>query len=29
VVGLPLFETVNLLAGHGFERARRIAPPTR
>jgi septum formation protein len=29
VVGLPLFETVNLLAGHGFERARRIAPPAR
>jgi septum formation protein len=29
VVGLPLFETVNLLAGHGFERARRLAaaPP--
>ena len=26
VVGLPLFETVNLLAGHGFERARRFAP---
>ena len=25
VVGLPLFETVNLLAGHGFERAR-VAP---
>ena len=29
VVGLPLFETVNLLGGHGFERARRLAPPTR
>jgi septum formation protein len=24
VVGLPLFETVNLLAGHGFARARRL-----
>lgn len=29
VVGLPLFETANLLAGHGFERARRLAPPGR
>ncbi|HEX7967643.1 MAG TPA: nucleoside triphosphate pyrophosphatase [Stellaceae bacterium] len=29
VVGLPLFETVNLLGGHGFERARRLAPPVR
>ena len=29
VVGLPLFETANLLAGHGFERARRIAPTAR
>ncbi len=29
VVGLPLFETVNLLAGHGFERARRLPPPRR
>ena len=29
VVGLPLFETVNLLAGHGFERARRLAQPAR
>jgi nucleoside triphosphate pyrophosphatase len=29
VVGLPLFETVNLLAGHGFERARRLVPPVR
>jgi septum formation protein len=27
VVGLPLFETVNLLAGHSFERARRLVPP--
>jgi len=26
VVGLPLFETVNLLAGHGFARARRLPP---
>ena len=26
VVGLPLFETVNLLAGHGFARARRLLP---
>jgi septum formation protein len=26
VVGLPLFETAQLLAGLGFERARRIAP---
>jgi septum formation protein len=26
VVGLPLFETVNLLAGHGFDRARRLPP---
>ena len=29
VVGLPLFEAVNLLAGHGFERARRLPPGTR
>jgi septum formation protein len=28
VVGLPLFETVNLLAGHGFARARRLPPAT-
>jgi septum formation protein len=27
VVGLPLFETVNLLAGQGFERARRLPHP--
>ena len=27
VVGLPLFETVNLLAGHGFRRAQHIAVP--
>jgi septum formation protein len=26
VVGLPLFETVNLLGGHGFDRARRLPP---
>ena len=26
VVGLPLFETAGLLAGHGFERARRLPP---
>jgi septum formation protein len=26
IVGLPLFETVALLAGLGFERARRLAP---
>jgi septum formation protein len=25
VVGLPLFETVNLLAGHGFVRAQRLS----
>ena len=29
VVGLPLFETVNLLAGHGFERARHLPPAAR
>ena len=29
VVGLPLFETVSLLAGHGFARARHLAPPFR
>jgi nucleoside triphosphate pyrophosphatase len=29
VVGLPLFETVNLLAGQGFRRAQRIAAPPR
>ena len=29
VVGLPLFETVSLLAGLGFERARHLAPPGR
>jgi len=28
VVGLPLFETVALLAGRGYEPARRIAPPS-
>src|SRR5579883_2433609 len=28
VVGLPLFETAGLLAGHGFQRARRLPPPT-
>ena len=27
VVGLALFETVNLLAGHGFERARHLSRP--
>jgi septum formation protein len=27
VVGLPLFETVNLLAGQGFARARHLPPP--
>ena len=26
VVGLPLFETVSLLAGHGFARAQRLPP---
>jgi septum formation protein len=26
VVGLPLFETASLLAGHGFARARRLPP---
>ncbi|MGH6981423.1 MAG: Maf family protein, partial [Stellaceae bacterium] len=26
IVGLPLYETVSLLAGLGFERARRLAP---
>ena len=29
VVGLPLFETAALLAGHGFVRARRLAPAAR
>jgi septum formation protein len=29
VVGLPLFETVNLLAGHGFLRARHLPSPVR
>ncbi len=29
VVGLPLFETVGLLAGHGFARARRLPPASR
>jgi septum formation protein len=29
VVGLPLFETVGLLAGHGFARARHVPAPTR
>jgi septum formation protein len=29
VVGLPLFETAGLLAGHGFARARRLPAPTR
>ena len=29
VVGLPLFETVNLLAGQGFRRAQHIAVPPR
>ena len=29
VVGLPLFETVGLLAGHGFTRARRVPPAER
>lgn len=29
VVGLPLFETVNLLAGHGFTRAQRLPPIAR
>ena len=29
VVGLPLFETVGLLAGHGFARARRLPPAER
>ena len=27
VVGLPLFETVSLLAGHGYAPARRLPPP--
>jgi septum formation protein len=29
VVGLPLFETVSLLAGQGFARAQRLLPPAR
>jgi septum formation protein len=29
VVGLPLFETAALLAGHGFTRARRLPPASR
>jgi septum formation protein len=29
VVGLPLFETATLLAGHGFTRARRLPPASR
>ena len=29
VVGLPLFETVNLLAGYGFRRSQHIAVPPR
>ena len=29
VVGLPLFETASLLAGHGFARARRLPPAPR
>jgi septum formation protein len=29
VVGLPLFETAALLAGHGFARARRLPPASR